>query len=291
MLNTKKTDLKKNTFKFELTIPKEQIKKAYDEAFNKLTLGLEVEGFRKGKAPAAIAEKHIKKEAVYNSLINTILPDIYRELITQENLKPVASPKVELVKANDNEDWVVNMTVAEKPIVKLKDYKKVLQKLKADQKKDDIWVPGKEQKPEEDPKAKEAKEREYLNKVFEAILKETDIEISDIILDEEINKRLTKLVDDVQKLGLTMDAYLQSKGETMESIRAKLITEITDTYKLEFALEEIADSEKIVVEDKDIEKLFGDIKDEKAKEEAKKNAYFYATILKRQKTLDYLASL
>ena len=67
--------------------------------------------------------------------------------------------------------------------------------------------------------------------------------------------------------------------------------EIEDTYKLEFILSEIADKENIKVEKEDLDKLFTNIKEEKERKAAEANSYFYASILRKQKTLDFLISL
>jgi len=53
----------------------------------------------------------------------------------------------------------------------------------------------------------------------------------------------------------------------------------------------IADKENIKVENSDIEKLFLNIKDDKEREKAKENSYYYASILRKQKTIDFLISL
>ena len=77
----------------------------------------------------------------------------------------------------------------------------------------------------------------------------------------------------------------------MDSLKAQFRKETEDTYKLEFLLSEIADKEDIKVEKADIDKLFVNIKDDKERKQAEQNSYYYATILRKQKTLDYLISL
>lgn len=77
----------------------------------------------------------------------------------------------------------------------------------------------------------------------------------------------------------------------MESLKAQFRKETEDTYKMEFALAEIADKEKIKIEKADLDKLFVNIKDENERKKAEQNSYYYATILRKQKTLDYLISL
>ncbi|KKP60771.1 MAG: Trigger factor [Candidatus Roizmanbacteria bacterium GW2011_GWA2_34_18] len=287
MYSYKKEKLPKNTTQFIVDVPKIDIKKEEDDAFSKLQSQLTVEGFRPGKAPKDIAQKHISKETLYQELAQKLISQIYQEIITKESLKPIISPKVDLVKAKEGEDWQIKITVAEKPLVELGDYKKIIKEAKEKAQKANIWVPGKDKeakKPEED-------KNKLLNDVLTALLKETKLEISDLVVDEEINHRLTHLVDEIQKIGLTTENYLKSKNLTMESLKTQFRKETEDTYKLEFVLSEIADKENIKIEKTDLDKLFVNIKDEKERKKAEQNSYYYATILRKQKTLDYLISL
>lgn len=277
----------KNTVEISVTIPLEDIKKSRKEAFAKLQAELTVEGFRKGKVPEAIAAKYLKDDVVYQEMIRTILPVIYEEIVKKENMKPIMSPKVELVKAKEGEDWEIKISVAEKPVIELGKYKEAVKESKTSHKKEEIWTPGKEPK-KQDP---EAEKSHMINHVLEALLKTAKIEIADLIIEEELSHRLSRLVDDVQKIGLTVDQYLKSKNLTMETIKEQFKREIEDTYKLEFLLAEVADSEAIKVEKTDLDKLFSNIKDEKEKQMAEANSYYYATVLRKQKTIDFLLGL
>lgn len=287
MTNHTLKKLPQNTYEILIDIPWDQISKEYKTAFDLILAEFSIEGFRKGKVPAAIAEKHIPKDKVYEQLIRTLLPRIYEEVIKEEKLKPIVSPKIDLVKAKENESWQVKATVAEKPDVQLGDYKKKVQDAKADLKKTDIWVPGKEEKKEDQA----AQNDKMLNTALTALLKEVKCDISPLLIEAELNRKLTQLIDDVQKIGLTVDSYLQSKGLTMDKLKEQYTKEITDMYKLEFILLEIADKENIQVDQADLDKLFGALKDEKDKAAAQANSYFYASVLRKQKTLDFLISL
>lgn len=295
MYSYKKEKLPKNTIQLIVDVPKLDIKKEEDSAFSRLQSQLTVEGFRLGKAPKDIAEKHISKDALYQELAQKLISRIYKEIITKENLKPIISPKVDLVKAKEGEDWQIKISLAEKPVVELGDYKKIIKEVKAQVKKSNIWVPGKDKnllrQPADGGKKPEEDKSKLLNEVLTALLRETKLEISDLVLDEEINHRLTHLVDEIQKIGLTTENYLKSKNLTMESLKAQFKKETEDTYKLEFVLAEIADKENVKIEKTDLDKLFLNIKDEKERKKAEQNSYYYATILRKQKTLDYLISL
>lgn len=281
--------LPKNTYEISVTLPWKTLKKAYDEIFEKALGEVEVEGFRKGKAPREIAEKNISKDAVYQKAIESLVPRIYEEVVKKEALKPVVSPKIELISAKENEDWNLKFTIAVRPEVKLGDYKKSIGELKAKHKKTDIWVPGKDKQKDESHEA-ESKQK-LLNEILSDLLKTSQIEISDVILEEEVNTRLARLLDEIAKIGLTVESYLKSKNLTMEVLKSQIRREIEETHKLEFILNEIADKEKIQVDPKELETLFAGIKDQAEKAAAQRNSYFYAALLRKQKTLDFLTTL
>jgi trigger factor len=287
MYSYKKNLLPKNTVELIIDIPKQEIKSAYQKAFLSLQKELTLPGFRKGSVPKELVEKNIKKEKVYEKLIADLIPRIYEEIIKKENLTPLSLPKIELLKAKEEEDWQIKIILAQKPTVNLKNLKQIVQKVKAEQKKEDIWVPGKTQKEKEN---QEVKNQKLLNLILNALLKEISCEISDLLIEEELNHRLASLLDDIKKIGLTVDAYLRSKNLTVEQLKEQYRKEIEETYKLEFILLAIADKENITVEKQDLEKIFVNLSPEERKK-AEENSYFYASILRKQKTLDFLINL
>lgn len=289
MYSYKVKKLPKNTIEIVITISWSDIAKEKDEAFIRLQKELTVEGFRKGKAPASIAKKHLSNDTIYQEMFKVFLPKIYQEILKKEDLKPIINPKIEFIKAKENEDWEIKISFAEKPSVLLNDYKKKIKELKENAKKTDIWTPGKDKSTQKSDE--ETNKSKMLNQILETVLKEAKVEVSDLIIDEELNQRLARLVDDIEKIGLTTESYLKSKNLTIDQLKANFKKEIEDTYKLEFILLEIADKEDIKVEKADLDKLLSNIKDEKERQSALANSYYYAIILRKQKTLDYLISL
>ena len=282
--------LPKETIEIDLTIPSSDITREKAIALTRLAKEITIEGFRKGNVPEAIAEKHLKQEEIYQEMIRVVLPQIYEEVVKKEKIMPIMSPKIQLTSAKENEDWKIKIAVCERPKIDLGDYKKAIKEVKDKAKKADIWVPGKTPGTAEEKKNQEEAKSRQINEVLEAILKTAKIEIPDLIIEDELNHRLSRLVDDVQKIGLTTEQYLKSKNLTMEVLKSQFKREIEDTYKLEFLLAEVADKEGIKVEKEDLNKLFVNIKDQKEKDKAMANSYYYATILRKQKTIDFLIS-
>ena len=61
--------------------------------------------------------------------------------------------------------------------------------------------------------------------------------------------------------------------------------------KLEFALQKIAEIEKIIIEQKEIDEAIQKAKDDNERKSLEGNRYLLAAILRQQKTLDFLLNL
>lgn len=277
------------TITITIDLPWTDIRKAYDGMVARLLQEVEVKGFRKGKAPYDLAVKQLDKNKVYEEVLKDLLPKIYSDAISTHKITPIVSPEIKLIKAKEGEDWQFTAKTCEKPEVKLDNYKEIIAKAKGVIKKDDLWLPGKD-KQKEPQKPEETRQR-LLNTVLEALYKTIKVPIPTILLQVEVNRRLTRLVDELQKLGLTLDQYIASKGKTGEQIRKEHEDEVAKMYSLEFILEQLADSEKITVEESEIEKMVQSAKSESEKKAISSNRYYLASLIRRQKTLDRLASL
>lgn len=273
--------LPKHTVKLTITIPWEDVKGTYQKVLDQVVSEAEVPGFRKGKAPRKIVEEKIDKSHLYEEVIKQLVPDAYAKVIKEHSLKPVVSPRISVVSASENKDWQFEAITCEQPEVKLKNYRQEIVKLKGAKK---IWVPGKDlkQQKEDDKKGVE------LSEVLRILLNESEVAIPDILIEEQANKKLADLIDQVRQMGMTVEQYLMSKGLTNQQLRAQYAKEAEETLKLEFILEKVADNEKITITDQEINEAIEAIKDTTQKEALKNQKYYISMILRRQKTLDSL---
>lgn len=285
----KKTD--KNTHEIKLHIPWDSITAEFDKAFAALAEDVTVEGFRKGKAPKAVAEKHIPREKVYDTMLRTYLPEQYERIVKEEKIEPVYTPKIELSKAKENEDWEITFLVAVRPEVKLGDYKKVVKEAKEKAEAPKILIPGKDDAKEEKEPTEAQKREASLQAALNALTEKIKVEISDVIIEDELHNRFHKLQDDLNRLGISPETYAQSRKTTEEGLKEEMRKEIEEGYKMEFILQEIADQEKIQVEKEDVEKMMSNLQSEEEKKAFIQNMYYYASLLRKQKILDYLMGL
>ena len=106
----------------EYKVEKEVWENAKDEAFTKLNKKAKIDGFRPGKAPRNIFEKHYGKQEILYEAADKLINDKYFEILTKEKLVPIIEPKIEPVKL-DEEGLEVKYTIITEPEVKLGEYK------------------------------------------------------------------------------------------------------------------------------------------------------------------------
>ena len=105
-----------------MTFTTDAWKKAQQEAFKKLAADVKVDGFRPGKAPEAMLKARIAPTKIYDTAINTLLPEAYSDVLKAEKLTPLSRPTIDVEKVSDTE-LVLKAVVILVPEVKLKKYK------------------------------------------------------------------------------------------------------------------------------------------------------------------------
>ena len=112
--------------KLTFDVTPEEFEKALDKAFEEENAKVSIQGFRKGKAPRSVFEKHYGVESLYATAIDVILNNKIQEAVRDENLvkdfigqfEPLLEEKVER-----NTNFKVSLVIDTYPEVKLGDYK------------------------------------------------------------------------------------------------------------------------------------------------------------------------
>ncbi len=145
MLNVKKENLAGSKVKLTINLPPELMRGFFAKVYKKLASGVEVKGFRAGKAPKNLTISAIGENRLISEIIDLALKETYPQALKQENIIPVAPPKIEIKKMADlTTDEAVLEYDAEVdllPEVKVGDYKSLklkVKKLKQEATKDEI---------------------------------------------------------------------------------------------------------------------------------------------------------
>jgi len=267
-----------------ITIPWKKVKIAYDKTLEKFVKQTEIKGFRKGKAPKKLIEEKVGRETLYEETLKELIPQAYLEAVQEHKIQPIINPQLKLTSAAWEKDWQIIATTCELPEVKLGDYKGEIKKALAVEK---IWIPGK------DKKEKKPTTEDKLGKIFKTLLETCQLQIPELLIEDEINRMLSRLIDQTARLGLTIEQYLVSQKKSVEQLKTEYHQQAEELLKLEFILSAIADEEKIQVAEEEVEKLIEAIPDDKTKKalQTPEQKIFIRQLLKKRHVIDNLSSL
>ena len=264
------------TIEITVIVPWAEAKKALDTIENDLVKHVKLAGFRPGQAPKNIAKAKLNPELVKEEVLKKVVGDAYNKALTAYKLTPIITPHIHIEVFTEGTDIVFTAETCEEPKIVLGKYKDEVKKITA---KSKIIVPGKEEK------------KASLDEILEAALKTAKIVIPQILVESETSRLLSQMLDELKKLGLTLDQYLSSKKLDAEQLRNEYKKKAEQDLQLEFFLRSVADEEKITVEKEDIELALASIENPSEREEIMKNPYLVASIIRQQKTITFLSSL
>ena len=96
-------------------------------------------------------------------------------------------------------------------------------------------------------------ENKFVDDLMDAISKNTDVEIPDKMVEEEVNRLLKRAEENLKYQGISLDLYYQFTRTTEADLRNQLESEAFKNVLYRLILEEIIKLEKIEVTDEEIE--------------------------------------
>jgi FKBP-type peptidyl-prolyl cis-trans isomerase (trigger factor) len=89
-------------------------------------------------------------------------------------------------------------------------------------------------------------------KIIDALLEKVEIDVPALFVENEQEKIIGQMKDDVARFGLTFEGYLQQVGKTEETLKEEFKEQATKRAKLQMVLNKIAADEKIDADEKDV---------------------------------------
>lgn len=115
--------LEKNMVKLTIETSAEEFEAALEKAYLKNRGKINLQGFRKGKAPRAMIEKMYGASIFYEDAANLIMPEAYEKAALESGLDIVSRPEIDVVQVEKGMPFIFTAEVAVKPEVTLGDYK------------------------------------------------------------------------------------------------------------------------------------------------------------------------
>jgi len=117
--------LEGNLIKVNVEIDEQVATNEYNKACRKISETVNIHGFRKGKAPKNIVEKYVGAERIQREALSAILPKIFADVISENELSVITEPQVDSYEYEAGKPLTVVATLELKPEVTLGAYKDV----------------------------------------------------------------------------------------------------------------------------------------------------------------------
>ena len=114
---------KENLVKLDITIPAKDAVDAYNSAVKRIAQYVNIDGFRKGKAPRQVVERHVGVERIKHEAIESLMPKAISDAVRENDLDIIAQPYITSYDFEVGKDLHVVANAELRPEVTLGDYK------------------------------------------------------------------------------------------------------------------------------------------------------------------------
>jgi trigger factor len=114
--------LPESRVQLDIEVDQERVDRQFEAAFKRLSSKARIPGFRPGKAPRQLVERHLGRDRIMAEALDRLVPDVYNEVLETEPLDPVDQPRLDKV---DLDPVRLTFTVPVRPTVELGDYRSI----------------------------------------------------------------------------------------------------------------------------------------------------------------------
>jgi len=271
-----KTEVKKlDSTKCEINVAVngELVKNKFEEVFAQIAKEAKVPGFRPGKAPRDVLEKHYAA-IVHEQVLKELVPDVYNQAITAEKLDVIELPQITDVKL-DRSNLSFKATVEVTPEIAVKNYKQQVINYKeisvspdeVNRQIDAVKESAKAQNLDDQfsrslgypnlPELRKAVERQIFmtkenqerqrieNELIENITKGLEFKLPAALVERQTQDMLRQTKIDLAMRGLPRDKIDEQEKLLLEKIQPEAAKQV----KIYLILSQIAKKENIVIDD------------------------------------------
>lgn len=242
--------LPQSQVELNIEVPAEEFEKIIEKVTLYLGKDLEVEGFRKGKAPREIIEEKIGQEKILEAAAQEAIRENYSRAILENKIEAFLPPKIEILKLAKGNSFEFKAKTWTLPEIKLPDYKEIVSQLE----RREVKITPEEIERMRQEKEKQEKER-LRHTILEKIAEKTEAEIPEVLVEQEERKMLENLKQGVsQILQISFEDYLAKLKKTEKEILGSFEKEAKKRVKKSLLLREIGKKENVQVTEEEVEK-------------------------------------
>ncbi|MBO8141782.1 MAG: trigger factor [Firmicutes bacterium] len=107
----------------EVEVEPQRVEQSVNNVYRRLARQVRIPGFRPGKAPRPVVERHVGKDTLYQEAFEELIPEAYREAVRAADIEPVAQAKIDILEYGSGKPLRFKAEVDVKPEVKLGQYR------------------------------------------------------------------------------------------------------------------------------------------------------------------------
>ena len=230
--------LKDKTFILNLEIDQKDIQKEYQISLQSIQKNFETKGFRKGKAPLSVVKDSTSSEKIFEEVASHLISDTYSNAIKTNDLKPIIQPQVKFKNEHPDLDhnWEIEITGCELPEIELNEkYQSEIKAINIDKDIKD--------------------ENQKMDQIIKVLIDNATLTLPDILIDSDLQSHLSGLVDQANQAGITVQQYLESQKQTLESYKENLKKRIIEEWTINLSISKIAKDNKIEVSQDEVKTI------------------------------------
>jgi len=121
--------LPESKVELEVEIPSEEFNHFVERATLSVGKDLEVEGFRKGKAPKEVVEQKVGKENILVEAADLAIKENYAKAVLENKIEAISQPEIDILKLAAGNPLIFRAKTSVLPEIKLGDYKEIAKKV------------------------------------------------------------------------------------------------------------------------------------------------------------------
>jgi trigger factor len=246
----------KSIIEIEAEIEADVFEKYFDKAFKNISENMEIDGFRKGKAPENIVLSKVPEMYILEEMAQLAISDHYPKIVLDEKLDVISRPEISITKLARKNPLEFKITTTIMPEVVLPDYKSIAKEIN-NEKEEEINVTEEEiEKTIMDIRKSRAKNKKDIKEI-----KPEDLENQEEIKDDlpEFNDEFVKGMGPFEnvedfKTKLKENLKLEKTNQAREKRRLKMVEKIIEGANI--------DTPEILIEsetEKILQRMEGDI--------------------------------
>ncbi len=111
--------------RINVEVPFAELKPDFDAVYAQLAQQVRIPGFRPGKAPAKLIESRVGRGSVIEQVMQNVVPSRYSEAVTNEDIKALGQPDIEVTKIEDGDHIAFTAEVDVRPEIALPDFSEI----------------------------------------------------------------------------------------------------------------------------------------------------------------------